>query len=59
MYLFHRIIYSMVLFLFHPKHDGWTLILLAIVGLPVIYYFAYFIQRNYDKLTIYLTGQSS
>jgi peptidoglycan/LPS O-acetylase OafA/YrhL len=59
MYLFHRIIYSMVLQVFHPKHDASTLFLLAIVGLPVIYYFAYFIQRNYDKLIIYLTGQSS
>lgn len=59
MYLFHRIIYTMMLKFYHPKHDVGTLLFLAIVGLPATYYVAYFIQRNYDKLVIYLTGQSS
>ena len=50
MYLFHRLIFHAVIFLYKPESDIAILIYLYVVAIPLIYYFSYFTQLYYDKI---------
>jgi len=48
MYLFHRIVFSLLLTIWTPSSEVLNLCYLFVVGLPITYVAASFIQRRYD-----------
>lgn len=56
MYLIHRAIFSISLLIWKPSSNILTLVYLYIVSIPVIYYLSFAMQKYYDKLIRYATG---
>lgn len=48
-YLFHREIYWALLYLWTPKSDWGVIIYLFCIGVPLVFFISYYIQRIYDK----------
>ena len=56
MYLIHRAIFSISLLIWKPSSNILTLVYLYMVSIPVIYYLSFAMQKYYDKLIVYATG---
>lgn len=50
MYLFHRIIFNIMLDVYRPETDILILIYLYIIAVPIVIFASYFIQTRYDSL---------
>lgn len=52
MYLFHRVIFTLITNIYSPENDIYMLVYLTLLGLPIIFGISYFLQKYYDRLTI-------
>lgn len=48
-YLFHREIYWLLLKIKHPQTNWGTILYLFFIGVPIVFFLSYYIQKYYDK----------
>lgn len=51
MYLFHRVVFSVLTRVYSPKSNAYAVLYLSLVGVPIIVYGSYQIQKFYDLVT--------
>ncbi|MGA1863756.1 MAG: acyltransferase family protein [bacterium] len=56
MYLFHRVVFYLLLKIYHPKTDIFILVYLGFIGLPLIYLLAKKAQSAYDLVFLRLVN---
>jgi len=54
MYIYHRIIYKLLLKIYHPHTNLLTIIYLGFIGIPFLYYISLTIQNKYDNFLLKL-----
>lgn len=52
MYLFHRVIYYLLLNVYYPPSNILTVCYLILIGVPVIYVVSAFAQKFYDTIVM-------
>jgi peptidoglycan/LPS O-acetylase OafA/YrhL len=51
MYLFHRVLFYLMMKAWNPGNNAYIMLYLLVIGLPLLYFIAFSFQTQYDRLT--------